>query len=241
MLEWLKTGDEAVKQMLPIGATLPLDGVRQTLGYVPTWIETMAARGKKMRPLLNREFLAAFPDRDPYQSMLDASNVRARNAPSDPVRRSMDLWSRTILPNKTLNYLGDRVEMAHSVEGRPPFLDHHVVEAARRMPLALLIRGTTEKYVLREAARPFVTDAVYRRPKHPFSAPFELKGKLYQLLQDTLRSDLLASVPFFDQAATVELLDDVSRWSTRRHAAGVLSIFTIMLSACVLQRRYALR
>ena len=37
-----------------------------------------------------------------------------------------------------------------------------------RVPVSLKIRGLTEKYLLREAARPHITDTVYRRQKHPF-------------------------------------------------------------------------
>jgi asparagine synthase (glutamine-hydrolysing) len=47
--------------------------------------------------------------------------------------------------------LGDRMEMAHSIEGRVPFLDHHVVEVVRSQPVNQKIRGR-RKYVLREAA-----------------------------------------------------------------------------------------
>ena len=87
-----------------------------------------------------------------------------------PVNQSLYLWSKTQLPNYILTVLGDRMEMAHSIEGRVPFLDHHVVELVRSLPVAQKIRGMTEKYVLREAARPVLTDTVYRRQKHPFSA-----------------------------------------------------------------------
>jgi asparagine synthase (glutamine-hydrolysing) len=45
--------------------------------------------------------------------------------------------------------LGDRMEMAHSIEGRVPFLDHQVVECLCRLPVSLKIRGLTEKYLLR--------------------------------------------------------------------------------------------
>ena len=76
-----------------------------------------------------------------------------------------------MLPSYVLTVLGDRMEMAHSVEGRLPFLDHHVVELARDLPVSQKIRGMTEKYVLREAARPVLTATVYGRQKHPFITP----------------------------------------------------------------------
>ena len=88
-----------------------------------------------------------------------------------PVNQSLYIWAKTMLPNYILSNLGDRMEMAHSVEGRLPFLDHHVVEEVARMPVTMKISGLTEKYVLREAARAVLTDAVYRRQKHPFLSP----------------------------------------------------------------------
>ena len=72
-----------------------------------------------------------------------------------------------MLPNYVLTFLGDRMEMAHSIEGRLPFLDHHVVELVRDLPVEQKIRGTVEKYVLREAARPVLTATVYAPAKAP--------------------------------------------------------------------------
>jgi asparagine synthase (glutamine-hydrolysing) len=66
-----------------------------------------------------------------------------------------------MLPNYVQSFLGDCKEMAHSIEGRLPFLDHHVVELARRLPVDQKIRGMIEKLVLREAARPVLTATVY--------------------------------------------------------------------------------
>jgi asparagine synthase (glutamine-hydrolysing) len=61
--------------------------------------------------------------------------------------------------------------MAHSVEGRFPFLDHRVVEAATRIPPNLKLRGLTEKYVLRQAARNLLPTRLAERPKQPYRAP----------------------------------------------------------------------
>ena len=88
------------------------------------------------------------------------------------MNQSLYVWAKTMLPNYILSNLGDRMEMAHSVEGRLPFLDHHVVEAGGDgCRSSMKINGMTEKYVLREAARPVLTDAVYKRQKHPFMSP----------------------------------------------------------------------
>ena len=124
-----------------------------------------------------------------------------------------------MLPNYVLTVLGDRMEMAHSIEGRVPFLDHHVVELVRGLPVAQKIRGMTEKYVLREAARPVLTDTVYRRHKHPFTTPpvaLAPNERLHELVQDTLRGPVLASLPFFDRAKVVALLDRCPAWTTAR-------------------------
>ena len=97
-----------------------------------------------------------------------------------------------------LTMLGDRMEMAHSIEGRVPFLDHHVVEVIRSQPVSQKIRGMTEKYVLREAARDVISDTVYRRQKHPFLSPpatLNPKDRLSSLVQDTLRGPRLPRSP----------------------------------------------
>ena len=51
------------------------------------------------------------------------------------MHQSLYLWSKTFLPGYILTMLGDRMEMAHSVEGRVPFLDHHLVELVRSQPV----------------------------------------------------------------------------------------------------------
>src|SRR6185437_14414214 len=89
----------------------------------------------------------------------------------EPVHQSLYLWSKGPLSRYILTMLGDRMEMAHSIEGRVPFLDHRVVECICRQPVNQKIRGMTEKYVLREGVRDVITDTVYRRQKHPFLSP----------------------------------------------------------------------
>ena len=95
------------------------------------------------------------------------------------------------------------MEMAHSVEGRPPFLDHPLVERAARLPSRLLFGGGTEKLVLREAARSVLTETAYRRRKQPFFAPpacLDPDGALFECVAGILAGPSLESLPFFEPA-----------------------------------------
>ena len=77
----------------------------------------------------------------------------------------------TLMPGYILSSQGDRVAMAHSVEGRFPFLDHRVAEFAARIPPRLKMKALNEKYILKRAAGHLVPPAVAQRHKQPYRAP----------------------------------------------------------------------
>jgi asparagine synthase (glutamine-hydrolysing) len=85
----------------------------------------------------------------------------------------------THLPRVILCAYGDRTEMAHSIEGRVPFLDHHLFEVARDIPVEHKIRGGIEKYIIRKIADGLIPKEVVERRKWPFSTrvPSMLPGK----------------------------------------------------------------
>ena len=61
--------------------------------------------------------------------------------------------------------------MAHSVEGRFPFLDHRIAEFAAALPAKLKIQALTEKYLLRRCGEGLVPNMILRRVKQPYRAP----------------------------------------------------------------------
>src|SRR6185436_743949 len=188
--------------------------VKRRLGFTPSWIETSATGSFKLRGLLNAGFAEALRDRDGFKPLLDSVDVAGQLTGRAPVHQSLYLWAKTVLPGYILVNLGDRMEMAHSVEGRVPFLDHHVVELIRSMPVRQKIRGMTEKYVLREAVRPVLTETVYARHKHPFTSPpvaLAPNERLHELLQTTLRGPAMDALPFYDRGKVVGLLDSLPR------------------------------
>ncbi|MFZ1813954.1 MAG: asparagine synthase (glutamine-hydrolyzing), partial [Rhizobiaceae bacterium] len=88
-----------------------------------------------------------------------------------PLNQAQYLEARFLLPGYILSSQGDRVMMAHGVEGRFPFLDHRVIAFAAGLHPRLKMRGLREKFILKEAARGLVPDSVVDRPKQPFRAP----------------------------------------------------------------------
>jgi asparagine synthase (glutamine-hydrolysing) len=88
-----------------------------------------------------------------------------------PLSQAQYLEAGYLLPGYILSSQGDRVAMAHAVEGRFPFLDHRVVEFAGQLPPRLKLRGLIEKYILRRCMKRYLPDAIGRRPKQPYRAP----------------------------------------------------------------------
>jgi asparagine synthase (glutamine-hydrolysing) len=228
--------------LLPHGEAGPLDAVKRLLGFVPSWIETFSARSVKMRALLAEDFLENFGQREGFRALLYDIDFRGQLAGREPLHQSLYLWAKTGLPIYILTMLGDRMEMAHSIEGRVPFLDHHVVEVIRSQPVSQKIRGMTEKYVLREAVRDVITDTVYKRQKHPFLSPpatLNPEERLSSFVQDTLRGPVLSSIPYFDQKKVVRLLDDLQAMDEGARVAND-QVLMLLVSACVLHERFRL-
>ncbi len=242
-LEALDRGNAVSRGLLmPEGQTLSVAHLQGVLGFVPAWMEAFASVGFKYQSILAPEFLASQRGRNAHLDVLDGLDVRGQLHARPPVHQSMYLWSKTMLPNYILSLLGDRMEMAHSVEGRLPFLDHPLVELVCSLPMSFKIRGLTEKYVLREAARPVLTRTVYERQKHPFLAPPSVaapESPLHELLQTTLRGRALDRVPFFDRQRLLAVLDG---WPQTPAAArpAVDALFLQVLTSCIVAERFGM-
>ncbi|MEM9922317.1 MAG: asparagine synthase (glutamine-hydrolyzing) [Cyanobacteria bacterium P01_D01_bin.50] len=219
-----------------------LNTVQRLLGFVPSSMQASAQGYLRSLPFYSPSFIAKFDQKDVFRMFFNKIDIQGQLAGREPVHQSLYLWSKTILPNYLLRMLGDGVEMAHSIEGRLPFLDHKVVELVRNIPVALKIRGLTEKYVLREAAKPFITETIYKRQKHPFMAPpsiFKPNEPLQELIQDTLRSSLMSRVPFYNHTAIIDLLDQLPKIDESKRSSLDVALMK-MLSVYFLQERFGL-
>ena len=88
-----------------------------------------------------------------------------------PLAQDQHVEVRTLLSGYLLSSQGDRMLMAHSVEGRFPFLDRQVAALAESLPAAYKLRVLDEKHVLKRAARDLVPASILARKKQPYRAP----------------------------------------------------------------------
>ena len=213
----------------------------EALGFIPAFLEAFFAIGAMIADVVNWDYFGNSKTQDHVHEMLRELDFEGQVRGREPVHQSMYLFSKTFFPNYVLTLLGDRMEMAHSVEGRVPFLDHELVELAVKMPVAYKIKGLTEKYVLREAARDVLTDSLYKRQKHPFQAPpstLNVDDPLYTFVQDTLRSGI-DSLPFYNKSHLLAILDKIPHM-TQAQKTGVDAALMVVVSSVILNRHFNL-
>jgi asparagine synthase (glutamine-hydrolysing) len=88
-----------------------------------------------------------------------------------PLERAAHLELTTLLGDHLLAAQGDRVAMAHGVEGRYPFLDHRVHAYAAALPAERKLDGEHDKVALREVAERLLPASIAARRKQPYKAP----------------------------------------------------------------------
>lgn len=135
-----------------------------------------------------------------------------------PLAQAQYLEATIFLPDYLLSSQGDRVGMAHSVEGRFPFLDHRVVEFCNALPAHYKLRGLQEKYLLKRAMRDLLPEAIWKRPKRPYRAPihrsFFPDGRALEWVSELLSPARIAAAGIFEPAVVGKLMQKMERTGT---------------------------
>ncbi|KAL8962432.1 MAG: hypothetical protein Q9193_001161 [Seirophora villosa] len=190
----------------------------QLASFVPAFAYTMALPQLSLPPWVTSHY----PSLGPQTALMEGMPVRAGQLMAQkwhPLHSAQYVWNKTALPNLLLITLSDRTEMSHSVEGRVPFLDHGLMEYVNALPPSVKIRyephtdQLTEKWILRQASRPFITEELYTRKKHPYSAPslYPVGGPLYQLMKKLITRETVEALGFVDWVRTEGLVEKAFR------------------------------
>jgi asparagine synthase (glutamine-hydrolysing) len=131
-----------------------------------------------------------------------------------PLEQAQALEITIFLSHYLLSSQGDRPAMAHSVEGRFPFLDYRVVEFCTKLPARLKLNGLTEKYLLRQVAKEWLPAEILARVKRPYRAPihksFFNEAKLGYVRQ-LLQPETIRSAGYFNSAAVAQLVAKIDQ------------------------------
>ncbi len=138
-----------------------------------------------------------------------------------------NLW----LPDDLLTKM-DRASMFHSLEARVPYLDHHFVEFAARLPTSFKLNGRNGKYLLKRLAekKGLLPPEIIHRSKQGFSLPLRewLTGDLKPLLDDALSSNGLLGRNIFRKGVIEQLRKEEAN-KRRFHATRLWSLLILEL------------
>jgi len=131
------------------------------------------------------------------------------------LQKNQFMEMKTLLSGYLLSSQGDRMSLAHGVEGRYPFLDHRVVEALFYFKDSYKLRGFSQKYLLGKTYRDSLPEAIVNRPKKPYTAP-DLKsffhgGGLSEQAAYFLSEDTVREYGVFDEAMVNRLVGKFNR------------------------------
>lgn len=182
------------------------------------------------RALYHPDLLASMREHD-TSAHLRSTLAEAQGG--DPLNRMLEAEFRTIFPDQVLAFV-DRLSMAHSLEVRSAFLDTAFVEFAARLPARWKIRDGETKYLLKQAARQYLPDAMIFRPKEGFVLPINtwLLKNLESYVRESLAPARLAEHGLF----RVETVDRL----VREFYAGQAGHANKILSLVSFQQWYAL-
>ena len=227
---------------LPSGQSLDLEIIKEKLGYIPTFLQAKGSIGHVMNNLLSPAFKEYYSADKIVVDFINSVDIRNQLKGRHKVNQSSYLWIKFTLANYILKTLGDGTEMANSIEGRVPFLDHKFFEFVRTIPMSLKIKNDIQKYILRKIARKYIPKEIYERPKQAFMAPplSLLRDKRgINFIHDSFNSRAFGNMGFFDQKKVNKLIDGLPDMEMKQQIALEPAIM-LMLSAFLIHKRFQL-
>ncbi len=216
-LEWLPSPARAalsyVAERLPTSRPGAVGGLLRRLGKMWTPVDRPPREqfirycqwltDGETNSLLHPDLAAALRERRPSQMTAEWLD---RSPSPELLDRMLYRDLKTFLPALNLTYT-DKMGMAASVEARVPYLDQELAEFAWRLPAHQKIRGRHGKWLLREAMRGVVPEAVLRRPKTGFGAPVRhwMRRDLREMTGDLLSPAALRAAGWFSVAGVEAL------------------------------------
>lgn len=151
------------------------------------------------------------------------------------LQKNQFIEMRTLLSGYLLSSQGDRMSLAHGIEGRYPFLDHRLIELLFSYPDEFKLNGSIQKFLLKECYQDAIPKSIIERPKRPYMAPdfksFFENGKLKERAGYFLSEAVIKEYGIFEERAVRRFLDKYQREIPQTIGYRDNMIITFLLSA----------
>jgi asparagine synthase (glutamine-hydrolysing) len=151
------------------------------------------------------------------------------------LQKNQFLEMKSLLSGYLLSSQGDRMSLAHSIEGRYPFLDHRIVEKTFYYKDSFKLYNLSQKYLLKKAFSNKIPESIINRPKLPYQAPdlksFLRNGKPTENTEYFLSKEMLNKYGIFDEKFVARLLYKYKNKSREQVGYRDNMIITFLLSA----------
>jgi len=195
----------------------PAQAEEPFFSHLVRWNNT--ARIKQFFSKEMRAALAGYSATEDLARMMPAGFERR-----DTLSKAQYLEDKLFLSNYLLTSQGDRMAMANSVEIRPPYLDHRIIDFMARVPPSWKILGLNEKRLLKKAFRDILPTSITRRTKHPYRAPIQsvFIGRLQsESYRDALSERSIRDAGVFDPEKVGRLFRKLEAASSASETEGM--------------------
>jgi asparagine synthase (glutamine-hydrolysing) len=126
----------------------------------------------------------------------------------------------------------DQMSMAASIESRVPFLDHHIVEFAAKVPPRYKLRTASGKRLVKKALAAYLPPEIIHRPKKGFPVPFEswLNNDFSTEIRETLLERRTTERGWFDPSGVRRLIEE-HKQGRRNLTRQIWALWTLELWA----------
>jgi asparagine synthase (glutamine-hydrolysing) len=159
--------------------------------YLSIW-----TKNERQKRLMNSDLTVDYAN----ASELYKEKILQRGIKNDFITNLQYLDLQTYMVDDILTKV-DRASMLNSLEVRVPLLDHKFAELSFKIPWNLKFKGKEQKYILKEAMKPYLPPSILNHQKQGFGVPISMwfKDNLRTYVNDTLNSENCLLYKYLDK------------------------------------------
>ena len=160
-----------------------------------------------------------------YSAIGDCLNILPEDFSSrDTLTKAQYLEDTIFLSSYLLSSQGDRMAMAHSIEMRPPYLDHRIFELLSRVNPLWKIFGINEKHLLKKVFKDILPASITQRTKQPYRAPIQQTFQKHLqtgYIREMLSKQCIHEANLFDYDKIAHLIKKIESGASTSETEGM--------------------